>query len=190
MNKPVLFALAMLVSTFSFSQKKELKAADKAINQSNYAEAIAALNQAESMMSAMDDKQKSQFNLLKSQALYANGTASDTDIDMAIEHLNKVSASNEEATEMRVSMENSLLTKANNSYKSQSFDKASSEFEQLYKVVPSDTTYLYYAAVSAVSDINSILPLNTPTSFNPHWSMTRLSSIHTLIPSSTWAEKR
>ena len=64
MKNPILVALAILVSTVSFAQKKELRTAEKAIKNNNYAEAKSALNQAESMMSEMDEKQKSEYHLL------------------------------------------------------------------------------------------------------------------------------
>ena len=67
MNRFTVFALIVFVSSLSFGQKKELKAADKAIDKNNYAEAKAALSQAKSMMSNMDDKQKAQYNLLMAQ---------------------------------------------------------------------------------------------------------------------------
>lgn len=152
MNKSVLIVLAILVSTLSFAQKKELRAADKAIKSNNYAEAKAALSQAKSMISAMDDKQKSQYHLLMAEALYAKGTANNDDVNEAIDNLNKVGSDyNSETATLRQTMENELLTKANSAYTSSSFDEASNRFEQLYNVVPTDTTYLYYSAVSAVS---------------------------------------
>ncbi|SFN69421.1 Tetratricopeptide repeat-containing protein [Bizionia echini] len=152
MKNPILVALAILVSTVSFAQKKELRTAEKAIKNNNYAEAKSALNQAESMMSEMDEKQKSQYHLLVAEALYAQGTANDTDLNKAIESLIKVGSDYEsESTELTTTMENELLTKANNLYKANSFSEAGTKFEQLYHVVPTDTTYLYYAAVSAVS---------------------------------------
>lgn len=152
MNKPILFVLALLVSTLSFAQKKELRAADKAIKSNNYAEAKAALSQAKSMMSGMDDKQTSQYHLLMAEALYAKGTASDNDMNTAIEHLNKVGSDyNSETGMLRQSMENDLLLKANSLYTGSSFNEAANKFEQLYQIKSTDTTYLYYAAVSAVS---------------------------------------
>lgn len=153
MKKPVLIAMAILVSAFTFAQKKELKTAEKAIKNNNYAEAKAALSQAQSMMSAMDDKQKAQYHLLNAEALYAQGTANDADVSAAIDNLNQVSGGDfsTETAELRKNMENTLLTKANNLYKENNFTIAATKFDQLYNVVPADTTYLYYAAVSAVS---------------------------------------
>ncbi|TYB73191.1 tetratricopeptide repeat protein [Bizionia myxarmorum] len=152
MRNPILIALAILVSTISFAQKKELRTAEKAIKSKNYAEAKSALNEAEGMMSAMDDKQKSQYHLLVAEALYAQGTANNTDLDKAIESLILVGKNYpSETSALTTAMENELLTKANAMYKANNFAEAGTKFEQLYHVIPSDTTYLYYAAVSAVS---------------------------------------
>ena len=151
MNRFTVFALIVFVSSLSFGQKKELKAADKAIDKNNYAEAKAALSQAKSMMSNMDDKQKAQYNLLMAQTLYANGTGNDSDINLAIEHLNKAGNNTAGFSELQKTMESTLLTKANDFYTGQKYDAAASKFGQLYRTIPSDTTYLYYAAVSAVT---------------------------------------
>ncbi|WP_339634825.1 tetratricopeptide repeat protein [Bizionia echini] len=152
MKNPILVALAILVSTVSFAQKKELRTAEKAIKNNNYAEAKSALNQAESMMSEMDEKQKSEYHLLVAKALYAQGTANDTDLNKAIKNLIMVGEDyDSEAAELKTTMENELLTEANSLYTANNFPEAGAKFEQLYRVVPTDTTYLYYAAVSAVS---------------------------------------
>lgn len=152
MNKPILFVLAILVSTLSFAQKKELRAADKAIKSNNYAEAKAALDQAKSMMSQMDDKQISQYHLLMAESLYAKGTANNDDLNASIGHLNEVGSDyNSESETLRQTMENDLLSKANSSYTGGNYSDAANKFEQLYQVKPSDTTYLYYSAVSSVS---------------------------------------
>ena len=87
MKKLVLIALAFSIGSYSFAQKKEIKMAEKAIKKSNYAEAKAAINQAEALLSSMDDKMKNKFYLLKGQALYAGGAGTDVDIDSAIESL-------------------------------------------------------------------------------------------------------
>lgn len=154
MKKLIVLALVVLVSTVSFAQKKELKTASKAISKSNYAEAKAALSQAKGMMSSMDDKQKSQYNLLMAQTLYANGAATDSEISEAVEYLNNVDSDSyeSEAQALRNTMQNAFLSKANDLYTQNKFGLASSKFEQLYRVVPADTTYLYYAAVSSVAN--------------------------------------
>ena len=152
MKKQIIVALALSVSAFSFAQKKELKAAEKAIKSNNYAEAKAALNQVEPMLSSLDDKYKSQYYYLQAEALYANGAATPAEVNKAIESLEMVDDSmKDEVVAFKDNMQNTFLVKANNSFKEQNYETASVEFEQLYNIKPTDTTYLYYAAVSAVS---------------------------------------
>ena len=61
MKNRVIIALAFLISTLTFAQKKELKAVEKAIKSNNYAEAKTGLSQVESMLSGLDSKTKSQY---------------------------------------------------------------------------------------------------------------------------------
>ena len=84
MKKQVVLGLALMIGSFSFAQKKELKNAEKAIKNSNYADAKAAINSAEALLSAMDAKTKAKFYFLKGQALYANGAGSDSEITEAL----------------------------------------------------------------------------------------------------------
>ena len=81
------------MSAFSFAQKKELKTVEKAIKSNNFAEAKAAITQAESLLSVMDEKSKAKFYFLKGKALYANGKGSIGDVDTAIESLAKAEGS-------------------------------------------------------------------------------------------------
>ncbi|QDO95574.1 tetratricopeptide repeat protein [Formosa sediminum] len=153
MKKQIIVALALSVSAFSFAQKKELKAAEKAIKNNNYAEAKTSLNQVTPMLSSIDDKYKSKYYFLQAEALYANGAGSTEDVNKALENLDLVDDSMKtEVAEFKNKMQNTYLVKANDNFKAKKYSIASQQFEQLYNIMPSDTTYLYYAAVSAVSD--------------------------------------
>ncbi|WP_083191745.1 tetratricopeptide repeat protein [Formosa haliotis] len=105
------------------------------------------------MLSSIDEKYKSKYYFLQAEALYANGAGSEADVTKAIESLNNVDDSmKSEVVEFKQEMQNTFLVKANNDFKNKNYSAANKEFEQLYNIMPSDTTYLYYAAVSAVSD--------------------------------------
>ena len=93
MKKQIIVALAFSVGAFSFAQKKELKAVEKAIKGANYAEAKAALKQAEALISAMDDKLKDKYYFLEAQALYAGGAGSMDEVDKALANLSKAEGS-------------------------------------------------------------------------------------------------
>ncbi len=158
MRKQIIIALALLVGSFSFAQKSEIKDAEKAIKKSNFAEAKSAINAAESSIGSADDKTKAQFYFTKGQAFYANGTGTDADMDAAIESLNKVEEVegkngkySKSVQEIKQEMINSFLTKANAALEKKNFSASSAGFEKAYKMSKSDTLYLYYAAATAVN---------------------------------------
>lgn len=152
MKKQIIIALAFSISAFSFAQKKELKSAEKAIKGNNYAEAKAALKQAEGLMSAMDEKTKAKYYYLNGQALYANGKASIADIDLSLESLSKVEGTYaSEITELKQTMVNGLLTTGNKAYEDKDFSMASKYFEKSYRLSEKDTLFLYYAAATAIN---------------------------------------
>lgn len=156
MKKQIIIASALLVSTFSFAQKDELKTAEKAIKNSNYAEAKTAIKAAEPLMSNADDKLKAKFYFLKGQALYANGAGSSVDTDTAIESLNMVSQVDngkyaDDVATLKQSMLSNFLTKANAALESKNYAVSSSGFDKAYRMSTKDTLYLYYAAATAVN---------------------------------------
>ncbi|MGB3608694.1 MAG: tetratricopeptide repeat protein [Psychroserpens sp.] len=159
MKKQIVVALSLLVSTISFSQKSELRDAEKAIKTGNFADAKSALQLAESSIGNADDKLKAKYYFLKGQALYANGTASNDDMDKAVESFNMVSeveGSNngkytEEVNVLKSQMLNTLLTKSQAALESNDYVSSTMGFEKAYRMSPKDTVYLYYAASTAVS---------------------------------------
>lgn len=160
MKKHVILALALLVTSISFSQKDELKDAEKAIKNGNYADAKTAVKSAESMIGSADDKMKAKFYFLKGQALYANGNASNEDMNMAIESFDKVVEMEKkdgkenytpEVMQAKQSMLNTFLTKANKALEDKDYTGSSMGFEKAFRMSPKDTIYLYYAASTAVN---------------------------------------
>ena len=145
-------ALAFSVSAFSFAQKKELKAVEKAIKSENYAEAKSALKLAEALLPEMDGKLKAQYYYLYAKSLYAGGAGSNSDIDAALESLGKVDESyTNESAELKQAMVNGLISKGNAAYEKKDFSIASKHFENAYKASTKDTLFLYYAAATAVN---------------------------------------
>ena len=147
MKKQVIIALALFVSVFTFAQKKEVKALEKAVKKDNYAEAKALATQLDSQVSAMDDNLKEDYYLAAAQAYYANGTSNNADTKKAIENVLKVGS---EGTEFKRVLENDLLTKANNFYSEKKFNQAAEIFKMMYAVNPDAQDYLYYTAVSYI----------------------------------------
>ncbi|TYC10115.1 tetratricopeptide repeat protein [Bizionia gelidisalsuginis] len=152
MKKQFIFALAVMVTITTFAQKRELRTLERAVKNNNYAEAKSVVSELESMVGSMDDKLKSKYYFNKAQAYYANGAGSNADFKIAISDLTKVDDNYvSEVSEIKQSLQNELLTKANNLYTSGKYSEAAKLFEMLYALVPSDQVYLYYAAASAVS---------------------------------------
>ncbi|WP_370391276.1 tetratricopeptide repeat protein [uncultured Winogradskyella sp.] len=161
MKNLMTLVLLLAVSAMSFAQKSEVRAIEKAIKKMNWADAQSAVAAAEQLLGNMDDKMKAEFYYLKAQALYANGAGSSEKVDEAIASLEKlkdVEAAmgkykySKDASEMKTSMINNFLTKANNAISSKDYASAALGFEKAYKLSPEDTTYLYYAASSAVTN--------------------------------------
>ncbi len=153
--------LLVAVASMSFAQKKELKEVEKALKNSNFADAKSAVSAAEALMGDMDDKSKAKFYLLKAQALYANGAGTGANIDEAIESLDKLKTLEsemgklkytKEANDMTAEMVNTFLTKANDAFTENKYKAAAKGFERVYRMSPKDTLYLYYAASAAVSE--------------------------------------
>ncbi len=152
MKKQIVVALALLIGAFSFAQKKELKAVEKAIKGNNFAEAKSVLTQIESLIGSADAKTQSKYYLLKGEALYANGAGSNVDFENAIENLDKVGPEySSEINEIKAGMLQSILTKANTSLENKDYASSSKGFEYAYKLSPKDTMYLYFAASTAVN---------------------------------------
>lgn len=152
MKKQIVVALALLIGAFSFAQKKELKAVEKAIKGNNFAEAKSVLTQIESLIGSADAKTQSKYYLLKGEALYANGAGSNVDFENAIENLDKVGPEySSEINEIKAGMLQSILTKANTSLENKDYASSSKGFEYAYKLSPKDTLYLYFAASTAVN---------------------------------------
>ncbi|OZV68621.1 tetratricopeptide repeat protein [Winogradskyella aurantia] len=163
MRKLMTLVLLFTVSVMSFAQKNEIKALEKALKNSNFADAKSAVAAADKLIGNLDDKAKAEYYLLKAQALYANGAGTDQDIDNAIESLEQLSAVEnklgkykyrDDAEEMKKNMMSSFLKKANDAFNSKQYSLAANRFEKVYKMSPQDTLYLYYAASSAVNDLN------------------------------------
>ncbi|MGR7814135.1 tetratricopeptide repeat protein [Lacinutrix undariae] len=160
MKKQSIVALALLVGSLSYAQKDEIKAAEKAIKSGNFADAKTAILSAESLISNSDAKMQAKYYYVKGQALYANGTASNVDIDTAIKSFNTVKDIEEasgkakytsDIDQLQQVMLSDFITRANKALEKEDYMGSSKEFEKAYSLSPVDTSYLYYAASTAVT---------------------------------------
>ena len=84
--------LLLLVSfTTIYSQKKELRTANKDLEKGNFDKAEISLDAAEVLLSSMDKKQKSEFYLLKSKLLLRGGAAGPEETKLSVSSFEKVS---------------------------------------------------------------------------------------------------
>jgi tetratricopeptide (TPR) repeat protein len=163
MKTKMIIALICLISGYSFAQKDEIKAIEKALKNNDFAGARAATSAADAVVSNMDDKTKAKYYLIKAQAYYAGGAASDADFKKAIESLKDLSevekASGydkytEEATQIKDGLLRTILSRASKAYEVQDYKGAASKFNDLYRMSTQDTIYLYYAASAAVQGMD------------------------------------
>lgn len=153
MKQLFILTVAFFISALSFAQKKEIKAVEKAIKANDFPQAQELITDLSPMLMSMDEKTKVKYLFNKGKAYYANGKGSSKDIMTAINSFNNIKngAYAKEILALKGAMQNDLLVKANELYQGKKYKEASASFSNLYNVVPKDTTYLYYAAVSAVS---------------------------------------
>lgn len=160
MKKFVVLSFAFMIGVCSFAQKKELKEVEKAIKNNNFADAKTLVSKVESMIPAMDDKTKAKFYFLKGQTLYANGSGSDADVSNALKSFQLLRDA-ENATgkkvytpkvdEMNTTMTNAFIEKAQTALESKDYEVSYKNFENAYMSSPTDTLYLYNAALLATS---------------------------------------
>lgn len=162
MRKQLLVLSALLMSMIVFGQKSELKTAEKAIKSNDFTAAMAAINQAESLIANADQKTKAKFYYLKGKALYQNGS-NNADILKVGEAFNQLIDFEEETKKRKYTNEfaellNKLISnvaeEASNNYslavqskEATDYIKAAKKFEQVFALSPRDTSFLDNAAL-------------------------------------------
>jgi len=153
MKKYLILGFVMMFVGSISAQKKELRNAGKALDKGNFEKATMALNAAEALLESMDDKQKSEFHLLKSKLYFNGGAANLEDTVMAIEAFEKVSNPNNAQSKEKhlVNLINHLVNKGSDFVEKNDYSSASDCFSNAYRISKKDTIYLYYAASSSVN---------------------------------------
>lgn len=160
--KTRLLILGMLcLSTVGFSQGKEMRNAEDAIEEGNASEAMALLQEAEGQIEADDAKDQAEYQLLLGKTYALMGKNGDAGaFDKAVASLQKVKEIEEKAGNNKYSgdAEQNLLALTADLVNSAVEDNGNKKFEEAadklymsYKISPQDTSYLYYAASSAVN---------------------------------------
>jgi tetratricopeptide (TPR) repeat protein len=154
MKKQIIALSLGLMSIGVFAQKAELKTADKAIRKQNFAGAVTAITSAEALIGNMDAKNKAKFYFLKGQAF-----AGQKKYKVAAEAFNNLISLEKETGKQKYSskakpmlgqLTKEVSEKALKLYNTdKDFKNASELFYLTYKLSPTDTSFMFNAAVSA-----------------------------------------
>ena len=147
------FVIALTLSFSAVAQKKEIKTATKELVKGNYEKAGAALDAAEAFLGSMEEKYKSQYYLQRSIYYFNKGEADISGILKSIKALKLVSGSALEQgiNDHTQNLKAHLVNKGSSLIDAQDYKSSADYFENAYKLSPSDTIYLFYAASTAVN---------------------------------------
>ena len=168
MKKLILILITISITHFSFSQKKELKTAEKLIKSNNYTEAINILESLNDLIDSADDKTKAKFYYLSGLANYQNGESSFENKLSSIENFNNAKEIEEEGSKIYSIKIDDILTNLFNSFVNDSrsalenkdYELSYKSLEAAYNVSKRDTLYLYNAALVATEAKSYDVALN------------------------------
>ncbi|MFJ1322061.1 tetratricopeptide repeat protein [Capnocytophaga canis] len=160
MKKPLVIAVALLVSATAFGQKKELREVEKLIKKGDLAGAKTMLSQVKSIASSGDFAAQYYFLEgtvgLENAKKNANLLASLKDASQAFAKVREIEGGKGKFTAQLPALSEVAAKIASNkgqeAYTKQDFKTATTAFEQVYRFSPRDTVNLYYAASMAVQD--------------------------------------
>ncbi|MCZ4319995.1 tetratricopeptide repeat protein [Aequorivita viscosa] len=155
MKTRILITGLAFVSAISFGQKKEIRKAEKAIKSNEYSEALSYLNEAEPMLSAVDNEMKAQFYAARGQALFGTGGADFNKLKGAAEAYSKAIELDpkieiqigDQIQNLRAALINGAIKDQN----AQNYKMATDKLYTSYMVTKKDTSDLYFAAGNAVN---------------------------------------
>lgn len=159
----IMLAAVMMMGVSGFSQKDELKLAEKSLKRENLVEASSAIKQAEGVMANATPEEKAKFLYLKGRlelALANNGENKSDNLNASTEsflELIKLESGmskqkySELAGDYILELRRELINTAVEENEASEFDKASTKLYKSYLLDTNDTIKLYYAASSAVT---------------------------------------
>lgn len=161
MKTRILLLIAIAFSAYGFAQKNEIKAAEKAFKAGDAAGAKTALEGAQGTINAADPRLQAQYYALKGNVHYdlakkGTGSAFKTAVEsykkvISIEDASGKKKYSEAAGQQMALMTTDLVNSAVEDNNKKLFKEASEKLYLSYVLSPQDTTYLYYAASSAVN---------------------------------------
>ena len=157
-TKNILTFLLLIFISFGYSQKKELRNANKFYNSGEYLSALDLLETSKSLFDSSDDKIKSQVMLL-----YGKIYTSTEDFELAIKSFNnsrELGANENDLNSEINKLETAIITSAIADNESENFSDAAKKLKIVYNINPENNAlYLYYAASSAVNSDDLSLAL-------------------------------
>ena len=157
-TKNILTFLLLIFISFGYSQKKELRNANKFYDSGEYLSALDLLETSKSMFDSSDDKIKSQVMLL-----YGKIYTSTEDFELAIKSFNnsrELGANENDLNSEINKLETAIITSAIADNESENFSDAAKKLKMVYDINPENNAlYLYYAASSAVNSNDLSLAL-------------------------------
>tara|TARA_Y100000741_G_scaffold182047_1_gene138367 strand:- start:93 stop:1328 length:1236 start_codon:yes stop_codon:yes gene_type:complete len=148
--KKILILLCFLLVSSSYSQKKELRSANKFIEKGEYTSALDILESISDILQTADDKTKA-----RSMFLYGMIYTNIEDFDKAVESYKvakDIGGSNPLLDAEIAKLENAIITSAIGDQENENFISSAKKLYGAYKINPENNQlYLYYAASSSVS---------------------------------------
>lgn len=161
MKTKFLFMTALLIGLAGFSQKSEIKDAEKAMKGGDANSAKASLESAAGAIDGADERTQAQYYFLKGQvyadlARKGDMAAYGESVDSYKKVLSLEEASGKEkysadAQAQMSAVANDLVNAAVEDNKNEKYKEAAEKLYMGYQLSPQDTIYLYYAASSAVN---------------------------------------
>ena len=155
MKKSILLITALALSSVSFAQKKELKDVKKAIDRNNLTEAEQLLEKSKDLAFS-SKKTTAEYYLLRGELALKNVKAGkDVVNSLAIASSSLTEAKkvggkiSSEVEQIAREVASIAAAKGQQFYEKNDFKNAAIAFEQVYRFSPSDTLFLYNAAVAS-----------------------------------------
>ena len=157
MKKQIIVDGALMLTAIAFGQKKDIKKAEKALDDKNIMEAVSYIKQAEALIGAADNDLKAQFYVLKGDTYLADATVKDfAKMQEAAEAYSKVESLDSKGKytkRAKDGIQNLRVKLVNSAVADQNAKNYSSAADKLYTsyTIKKDTSDLYYAAGNAVN---------------------------------------
>ncbi|NNK12512.1 MAG: tetratricopeptide repeat protein [Flavobacteriaceae bacterium] len=161
MKTKLFILMAMMLSMAAFSQKNEIKAAEKALKSGDPTAAKASLESISGSISGADERLQAQYYYVRGQVfsdLAKKGDASAFDDAVkayqqviAVEDASGKQKYSSESQQMLAGLTSDLINAAVEDNNNKNFKEGADKLYMAYKLSPQDTIYLYYAASSAVN---------------------------------------